>query len=285
MAPPSASTLRVAAVPMFNIDGVGDSCAFIMEKIEAAARANADVVVFPETATNAYHTKPLEDREAIEAQLPEILRTIGRTGKPWVILGSYTFDADGAHNSSLVIDPEGAVRGVYHKIAEGGARWLMLEINGVPCTTLVCSDMWVPGILQIPQMLGARVCLYPHASGTVTEERRDWSSLYYVRAWENGVFLVMADCSRTDGESFERPGTVPYPYDFDYHQLNQSCIVGPEPQYLARAGRDERDGMLLADLDPQRAKAPMDPDRYTIGKPWAEMLDYYRKNGFIDWVK
>ena len=52
-----------------------------------------------------------------------------------------------------------------------------------------------------------------------------------------------------------------------------------------RAGRDECDGMLRADLDPQRAKAPMNPDRYTIGKPWAERLDYYRKNGFSDWIK
>ena len=285
MTPPSPNTLRVAAVPMFNIDGVDESCAFIIEKLAAAARADVDVVVFPETATNAYHTEPQEDREAIEALLAEILRAIGRTAKPWVILGSYTFDAEGSHNSSLVIDPEGTIRGTYHKISEGGARWLMLEINGVPCTTIVCSDMWVPGIVSIPQMLGARICLYPHASGTVTEDRPDWSSLYYVRAWENGVFLVMADCSRTAGEDIERPETVPYPYDFTYHQLNQSCIIDPAPQYLARAGRDEHDGLLLADLDPQRAKAPMDPDRYTIGKPWADMLDYYQKNGFIDWMK
>ena len=280
------STLRVAAVPMFNINGVHDSCDFIIDSIEAAGGADVDVVVFPETATNAYHTEPLQDRDAIEARLPEILRVTRRTGKPWVILGSYTFDGDGAHNSSLVIDPEGTIRGTYHKIAEGGARWLMLEINGVTCTTLICSDMWVPGILQIPQMLGARVCLYPHASGTVTVDRTDWSSLYYVRAWENGVFLVMADCSRTEaGDTFERPGAVPYPYDFSYHQLNQSCIIDPEPQYLARARRDEQNGMLLADLDPRRSKSPMNPDRYTTGKPWADMLDYYRDNGFIEWMK
>lgn len=279
------SSLRVAAVPMFNIQGVDDSCAFIVEKIEAAARADADVVVFPETATNAYHLEPQEDREAIERQLPEILRFIGQTGKPWVILGSYTFDADGTHNSSLVIDPEGTVRGTYHKISEGGSRWLMFEINGVTCTTVVCSDMWVPGILRIPQMLGARICLYPHASGNVAEDRRDWSSLYYVRAWETGMFLVMADCSRIAGEPFTRPVAVPYPYDFTYHQPNQSCIIAPEPRYLARAMRDERDGMLLADLNPQQAKPPMDPNSFATGKAWTEMLAYYQQNGFIDWMK
>jgi len=29
----------------------------------------------------------------------------------------------------------------------------------------------------------------------------------------------------------------------------------------------------------------MDPNQYTVGKPWTDMLEYYRKNGFIEWMK
>ncbi len=47
----------------------------------------------------------------------------------------------------------------------------------------------------------------------------------------------------------------------------------------------ECDGLLIADIDPGRAKPPMDPGRTTIGKPWSDMLEYYRKNGYIKWME
>ena len=279
------SSMRVASVPLFNLRQVDESCAYIVEKIGVAARAGADVVVFPETATNAYqHGEPEADRAGIERWMPEILQAVREAAGPWMVLGSYTF-GEGVCNSALVVDPAGEVRANYHKIAEGGRRWLMLEINGVYCTVVICSDFWVPGILLVPKMLGAQVCFYPHASGGVQQERDDWSALYYVRAWESRMFLVMADCSWEEGGTFARPDQVPYPYDFDHHLHNQSCIIDPQPRYLARHPRDAQDGLLIADIDPARVREPMDPKRYTIGQGWEEMLDCFRRDGSVEWMK
>ena len=81
----------------------------------------------------------------------------------------------------------------------------------------ICADFWIPGILTIPKMLGARVCFYLHGSGGVNADLRDWSPLYYTRASESAMYLVMADCSWPAGEPFERPATVAYPDDFEHH--------------------------------------------------------------------
>jgi len=161
----------------------------------------------------------------------------------------------------------------------------MADIKGVRCTLVICTDLWVAGIVRIPKMLGAQVCLYPHASGPVARDREDWSALYYTRAWEGRMFLVVADCSRPEGEPFTRPATVPYPYDFTLHQLNHSCIIHPAPKYLARATSDEVDGILLADIDPRRRKAPAKMQRYSRHRPWKDILRFYEENGFVKWME
>ena len=293
---PDATSLLTAAVPMYGARTVNESCERILESLSACAQAGAEVVVFPETATDSYQCRPEENRADIERWLPELVAATARAAGPWVILGTYTY-ADARHaNSALVIDPEGKVRGTYDKMSEGGARWLMLDIKGIRCTVTICADFWVPGILTIPKMLGARVCLYPHGSGGVTADRRDWSPLYYTRAWESEMYLVMADCSWPAGEPFERPATVAYPDDFEHHHLNQSCIISPEPRYLARAGRDGADHERPADTkrpseDPLFARLEIRsgpqfcaPERYPIRDAWQAMLDYCREQGHIEWI-
>lgn len=270
---------------MFGVQSVPQNCGRIIEQIGAAARHGVDVVVFPETATSSYQVeRALENRADIEAGVGRIREAVRKTAGPWVVLGTFTYPtgSEGAHNSSLLLDPDGHVRGEYHKINQGGRRWLLAEIKGVRCTLLICSDFWVPGILYIPKMLGAQVCFYSHASCGVSRDRPDWSALYYTRAWESKLFLVMADNSWFEGEPFERPANVPYPYDFTHHLLNQSCILDPEPRYLARATRDEQDGLLIADLDPSRTKEPLDAGRFTVGAPWKEMLKFYEEHGHIE---
>jgi predicted amidohydrolase len=266
---------------MLGQRSVDESCAHIIDKIHAAARLGAGVVVFPETATDSYQCQPEAHRAGIERRRPEILAAVAAAAGPWVILGTYTYDGAAHHNSALVIDPQGRVRAVYHKLSEGGTRWLMLDLMGVRCTVVICADMWMPGLLTVPKMLGARVCLYPHGSGAVTAERRDWSALYYTRAWESEMYLVMADCSWPAGAPFTRPAAVPFPYDFDYHLLNQSCLISPEPRYLARSPRDEVDGLLVADLE-VRSDPPSFPlERYPVRDAWQAMLRHFEQRGQI----
>ncbi len=277
-------TWRAAAAPMFGRRSVDESCAYIVAQIAAAARAGAQVVVFPENATDSYQREPEAHRTAIERWLPEIEAAAGRAAGPWVVLGTYTYRGPRAYNSALVIDPDGRTRGVYDKLSEGGARWLLADIQGARCVIMICADFWVPGVLTIPRLLGAQVCLYPHGSGAVTADRRDWSALYYTRAWESGLHLVMADCAWVEGAPFTRPTAVPYPYDFDHHLLNQSCLISPEPRYLARAMRDEQDGLLVADL----AITPPPPDGglqcHALTGAWQAMLQYCQDHGHIAWL-
>ena len=99
------------------------------------------------------------------------------------------------------------------------------------------------------------------------------------------MFLVMADCSWFKNEPFTRPESVPYPYDFTHHQLNQSAIVHPEPRYLARAMRDEEDGMLIADIVPSEAEDRRPVGRYTVDGPLMDMLQSYKDANAIQWME
>jgi predicted amidohydrolase len=279
-----ATRLRAAAVPMLGQRTVDESGAFIVDQVGTAARLGADVVVFPETATDSYQRRPVEHQAGIERWLPEIEAAVGRAAGPWVILGTYSYPGGEPRNSALVIDPAGRVRGVYDKLSEGGTRWLLLKIKGVCCTVVICADMWLPGLLTIPKMLGARVCLYPHGSGAVNAGRRDWSPLYYTRAWESEMFLVMADCSWPAGPPFARPAAVPYPYDFDHHLLNQTCLISPEPRYLARSPRDDVDGLLIADLEIAPTPPAFPLERYPVAEAWQAMLRGFEQAGQIQWL-
>lgn len=281
---PARLSIRVAAAPMLGIRSVADSCAHIANMISAAAKASVDILVLPETATNSYQPTVQQDRAEIERGTPMILDAVGQASGPWVILGTYLYHGAEATNSAVVIDPDGRIRATYHKMSDGGARWLMMDMCGVRCTVVVCSDLWVPAVLSVPKLLGARLCLYPHGSGAVTQQRRDWSALYYVRAWESKLFLVMADCSWPEGEPFTRPRSVRYPYGFEYHLLNQTCIISPEPRYLARIENHGREELLLADIDLHEADAPLDFERFAVGKPWQDLLQYYQTHGHVEWM-
>lgn len=270
---------------MFNIQTVEDARRHIIRQIGEACESGADVVVFPETATSAYRSCLEERQEAIEESIDEIRRAVRSGGGPWIVLGTFLFDTGSRRNCALVIDPQGEICGAYHKIQDGGDRWLMFKINGVVCTVAICSDFWVPGILTIPKMLGAQVCFYPHGSGAITPDRNDWSAFYFVRAWESRMYLVMADCSWVDGEPFKRSSRVEWPYEFSNHWFNQTCIIGPDPGYLRIVDQHRPDLPIIADFDPQRTAAPQAPTRFTVGAPWKDMLRYYQENGQIEWIE
>ena len=102
----------------------------------------------------------------------------------------------------------------------------------------------------------------------------------------------MAGCSWEIGE-YERPMTVPYPYDFLHQQKNQSCIIEPNPQsylppkYLARAMRDEQNGMLIADIDPSRVteSKTLQHNKRDPRIPWEDILKKFQDDGYIEWMK
>ena len=135
--------------------------------------------------------------------------------------------------------------------------------------------------------------LYPHGTHGVRENQRDEQALYFTRAWESNMFIVMADCSWKVGD-FERLEIVPYPYDFLHHTLNQSCIVAPAaksheaPFYVTRALRDEQDGLLIADIDPSivnTSSKTLEFSKQGVSFPWESLLEKYRENGQIEWME
>src|SRR6185369_9267807 len=95
---------------------VTENVQLISRLVAAAARADSDVVLFPECALTGYNVdfRRLARRE-IEAGLKAVATT-ARAHRCHVLVGAPTFDGRRRFNSLLVFDREGRERFRYHKI-------------------------------------------------------------------------------------------------------------------------------------------------------------------------
>lgn len=210
-----------------------------------AAEAGAGLLVLPEMYLTGYHigadlvatlAEPAAGPSAERAA--EIAKATGTA-----LLYGYPERGEDGHiyNAALLIDREGR-RVANHRKAHlfgdvdrsafspGDGPPTIAELDGVKLGILICYDIEFPEAVRLLALEGADLVLVP----TALMAPYDFiaRSLVPVRAYENQIFLAYAN--RTGVER-----------DFSY--LGQSCIIGPDGEDLARAGREE--ALIIADLD------------------------------------
>jgi N-carbamoylputrescine amidase len=169
----------VLRVAMLHLDFVGGCQGRNLDKltsaVEKAAAGGADWVITPEVAVQGYFfggtpeniVAPSDDR------LRPVTELAARHGLV-VLLGCAERDAlsGAAHNSCLVIGPEGAVLGCHRKTKSIGPAeaWSVpgTEIVPIACPdlnagVLICADSWVPENAVTLRDLGADVVIVPAA--------------------------------------------------------------------------------------------------------------------------
>ena len=225
--------------------------------VHQAAGRGATFVVLPEVF--AWRGPKLEEA-AIAAPLPgrvgDFLRALAKELGITLVGGSFLERAANearAFNTSLLVDPEGAIRGVYRKIhlfdVDLPGQVTVRESDGrmpgadtVAVTTAVgtvgmsiCYDLRFPELYRQLARDGAVIVTVPSAFTFVTGSAH-WEPLLRARAIENQVYVIAPN----------QTGTSPH----GFRDYGNSMIVDPWGTVVARAGDGEQ--VVIAELDLER---------------------------------
>jgi predicted amidohydrolase len=266
-------SLRIAAVQMKFTANIETNLARIEAALAGAVRDRADAVLFPECATTGYN------RDFTKLSPSEIQAALKHTGalaakfKVNVLLGTPLFRRRRWQNCLVVFDRRGRVVHCYAKcqLTERDRRFFtpgnsvaLFEIDGVPCTAIICHERRYPELVRLGVMAGARIIFHPNAgldTLAVSRRKRGGRDGIAVRAFENAVYYVFANSVGPQGDGLWSAG--------------DSKIVAPDSQILALA--NNRDATLItAELDLVQAtgKYPADSLAHPrfLSAEWRRML-------------
>jgi predicted amidohydrolase len=175
-----ASTLQVSCVQLPWARSMERNLEKTLHYIGEAAREGSRVVLFPEATLTGYHFPYLV--ELTEAQVIGALDRVcsaARDAGLWVIAGTIRKSRDRFLNLAHVIDPSGAIVHEYAKVnmagrdekqyCRGGDKLSLFEIDGIPCTLVICRDGRHPELYRIPAMAGAQILFHPSCSSDEIE--------------------------------------------------------------------------------------------------------------------
>lgn len=230
------------------------------QKVEAARRAGAELVVLPELSSTRYR---FESREEVAAEAEEAVS--GPAAAFWIpvarrlgvhlVLGVLERSGKTYYNSALLVSPEG-VRAVYRKahLYDWEKRWLTpgdspitpVEIPGARLGILICYDLRFVEAARLLALRGADAICVPAAWSDAHKKRpvdeRGLCGASYLAvgtAYAHRVFVLGAN--RVGSER-----GVSY--------LGCSLIAGPAGVLLAGPSSRDTEDLLLAELDLQEAR-------------------------------
>lgn len=249
---------------------------------EAAARG-AQIICLKELFNSVYfaksqHASRFDLAEPIPGPATDRMQALARELEVVIIVPIFERQAAGVYrNSAAVIDADGALLGVYHKMhipddpmfnekyyftpgdghmdnhgetpgaANGFRVW---RTRYADVGVLVCWDQWYPEAARITALLGADVIFYPTAIGWHPAEKDEWGEAQ-VQAWQtmqrshaiaNGVYV--ASPNRIGHE--DEPGTNGIEF------FGHSFIADPFGRMVAQAGGEE--AILIHRCDPALAE-------------------------------
>ena len=258
--------MKVAIIQLGYADGSEESVEARAERaagLVARAGAGHDLVLLPELwSAGGFASKEWEERSQdlsglADGDLPpalvpvaEATRAIGAV----VHTGSHVERTaepgeEGRHlwNTSVVLDPEGAVCATYRKIhrfgfgggepklMEAGTELVVTELpapaDGLTAALSTCYDLRFPELYRLQLDQGAEVFVIPSAWPMARVEH--WRLLLRARAVENQCFVVASNTAGTHA-GVEMGG--------------RSAVVDPSGVVLAEAGSGEE--TLSVEIDP-----------------------------------
>jgi len=250
--------LTVAALQLGFTENMAENIRNVSELVREAAGRGAQVVLPPELFEGPYfcrvedeglfaNARPVDEHPAVKAMQ-------ALAAELEIYIPTSFFEADGPHhyNSLAMIDPKGAVLGVYRKshIPDGPGYEEKFyfrpgntgfKVWPTPAGTIgagICWDQWYPETARSLTLMGAEVLFYPTAIGSEPHDpdldtSRLWRRAMIGHAVSNVIPVVAAN--RIGDEH----GQVFYGHSF---------ICDERGDILAEFGREET-GALVTTLD------------------------------------
>ena len=241
--------MKIAALQMQSVeDDVARNLRRAEEMIDDAARQGADLAVLPEFFNTEYFPQERNEQkfayaEGLEGPSLEAIRESAKAAGIWVIASIYEQKMPGLYfDTSVVIDRSGNLTGTYRKTHPAGvfsveklyfrygSHFPVFPIEGWKVGISICYDNLFPESARILALQGAELLVCPFASHP---DNPVWRQLHTVRAFENGLYVLVANKVGTEGK---------------WQFAGQSMIVHPSGENLAVASA-EKDEVILAEID------------------------------------
>ena len=270
---PMQRTLRLA-LAQFNptVGDIAGNTARIIEQIDEARAAHADLVAFPELAVTGYPPEDLLFKPSFLADSVDAVQRIAAStrgiaaivGSPGVLAGQTGALTTGSliqdvANAAAIIN-DGRILDWYHKMYlpnygvfdedryfRRGAECPVYIINGAPVGVGICEDIWYPiGPIAVQRDAGAEVIVNINASPFHAGKAGQRERMISTRAADHGLFVAYLNTVGGQDELV-----------FD----GASIICSPDGAIIARGPAFE-DRLIVADLDVdavfrQRLRAPL----------------------------
>ncbi|MBV8076987.1 MAG: carbon-nitrogen hydrolase [Planctomycetaceae bacterium] len=237
------------------------------EALREAARRGAQVACLPELFRTQYFCQ-VEDpsrfdlAEPIPGPTTEALAAVAREARMVVVGSIFERRAAGVyHNTAVVLDADGSLRGRYRKMhipddplyyekyyfTPGDLGFQALDTQVARVGTLVCWDQWFPEAARLTALKGAEVLFYPTAIGWHPAEKAEsgeaqasaWEIVQRAHAINNGLFVAAVNRVGHEG-----------PAGGGLEFWGGSFVADPFGRLIARAGR-EAEEVLIATCDPR----------------------------------
>jgi N-carbamoylputrescine amidase len=251
-------------------------------RLRQAAAAGANLACLPELFLSPYFCQREDIRcfdlaEPIPGPTTERLAVIARDNKLVIVASLFERRTAGVyHNTAVVLDADGSLRGTYRKMhipddplyhekfyfTPGDLGFRVFDTQAGRVGTLICWDQWYPEAARLTSLRGADILLYPTAIGWHPRERAEFGQTQH-QAWEliqrshavaNGVYVAAINRVGHEG-----------PADGGLDFWGASFVSDPFGGVLARASHDQEELLLvecdLARLEDIRRNWPFLRDR------------------------
>lgn len=248
---------RAAAIQLSSGTDRTANFAAAARQLDRAADAGARLVVLPELwSVLGPPEVVLAEAEPLDGPTGQFLAAEARRRQLVIVGGSFAErspDPARAYNTTLVVDPTGAVRAVYRKLhlfdvdwpgrvtyresdwLAPGDRVVAADVLGLRLGLAICYDLRFPVLFDRLAAADCRVLAVPAAFTAVTG-RDHWHLLVRARALETQCYLIAANQSGTHSERLTTYG--------------HSAVVDPWGRIVAEC--DAGEGCAVADVDLDR---------------------------------
>jgi N-carbamoylputrescine amidase len=234
--------------------------------LRSAAERGAQVACLPELFRTQYfcqaeETARFDLAEPVPGPTTLALAQVANETSMVVVGSVFERRAAGIyHNTAVVLDADGSLRGRYRKMhipddplyyekfyfTPGDLGFQVFETRHAHVGTLVCWDQWYPEAARLTALLGAEILLYPTAIGWHPAEKdihgeaqaSAWETIQRAHAIANGVYVAATNRVGHEGP----PGG-------GLEFWGGSFLSDPFGRIIARAGR-EAEEILIAVCDP-----------------------------------
>ncbi len=253
--------ITVAALQLALTDDTAENIARVSALVREAAAKGAQVVLPPELFEGHYFCRVEDEglfaRAKPTAEHPCVVAMQALAAELGIYIPTSFFERDGHHhyNSLAMIDPQGAIMGVYRKshipdgpgyeekfyFRPGNTGFKVWEMSTAKLGVGICWDQWYPETARILMLMGAELLFFPTAIGNEPHDpdldtSRMWQRAMIGHAVSNVVPVIAANRIGTeDGQTF----------------YGHSFIADERGDKLAEFGRDGT-GVLVATLDLDR---------------------------------